>query len=203
MNATELDYELPKELIAQHPLEPRDASRLLVYSRESGEIRHRSFGDLVDELPPGTVTVVNDTRVVPGRIAIERPRGEVLLLERLGGDEWGGTRPPDAPSSRRRALRRGGAARAPRCGALAPPARRRGRRPDTASAVYHRAACRPCPLPDRVRVGGWLGCGADGRVALHAEAARAARRGARDASCRPRHVSAPLGRAGRRASAPR
>jgi S-adenosylmethionine:tRNA ribosyltransferase-isomerase len=94
MNATELDYELPKELIAQHPLERRDASRLLVYSRESGEVRHRSFGDLVEELPPGTVTVVNDTRVVPGRIAIERPRGEVLLLERLGGDEWEGLARP-------------------------------------------------------------------------------------------------------------
>jgi len=94
MNATELDYELPKELIAQRPLERRDASRLLVYSRESGEIRHRSFGDLVDELPAGTLTVVNDTRVVPARIAIEKPRGEVLLVERLGGDEWEGLARP-------------------------------------------------------------------------------------------------------------
>jgi S-adenosylmethionine:tRNA ribosyltransferase-isomerase len=94
MNANELDYDLPKELIAQHPLERRDDSRLLVYSRESGEIRHGSFRDLPDELAEGTLTVVNDTRVVPGRIAIERPRGEVLLLEPLGDGEWEGLARP-------------------------------------------------------------------------------------------------------------
>lgn len=94
MNATELDYELPKELIAQRPLEQRDASRLLVYSRANGEIRHRCFGDLVGELPAGSLTVVNDTRVVPARIAIEKPRGEVLLLERLAGGEWEGLARP-------------------------------------------------------------------------------------------------------------
>ncbi len=94
MNATELDYELPKELIAQRPLERRDASRLLVYSRSTGEVRHRTFGDLVAELPPGTLTVVNDTRVVPARIGLERPRGEVLLLERLEGDVWEGLARP-------------------------------------------------------------------------------------------------------------
>jgi len=94
MNASELDYELPKELIAQHPLERRDDSRLLVYSRDTGEIRHRVFRDLVDELPEGTLSVVNDTRVVPARIAIERPRGEVLLLESLGGGEWEGLARP-------------------------------------------------------------------------------------------------------------
>src|SRR6516164_882584 len=94
MNANELDYELPKELIAQHPIEPRDDSRLLVYSRESGEIRHRVFRELPDELPDGTLPVVNDTRVVPARIAIERPKGEVLLLEPLGGGEWEGLARP-------------------------------------------------------------------------------------------------------------
>jgi S-adenosylmethionine:tRNA ribosyltransferase-isomerase len=94
MNASELDYELPKELVAQHPLERRDASRLLVYSRESGEVRHRVFRDLPGELPPGTLSVVNDTRVVPARIAIERPKGEVLLLEPLGGGEWEGLARP-------------------------------------------------------------------------------------------------------------
>jgi S-adenosylmethionine:tRNA ribosyltransferase-isomerase len=94
MNANELDYELPKELIAQHPLERRDDSRLLVYSRESGEIRHRVFRELPDELPDGTLPVVNDTRVVPARIAIERPKGEVLLLEPLGGGEWEGLARP-------------------------------------------------------------------------------------------------------------
>jgi S-adenosylmethionine:tRNA ribosyltransferase-isomerase len=94
MNTSELDYELPEELIAQHPAARRDASRLLVYSRATGEARHRGFGDLPDELPPDTLTVVNDTRVVPARIPIESPRGEVLLLERLGGDEWEGLARP-------------------------------------------------------------------------------------------------------------
>src|SRR6476469_9685938 len=88
MNANELDYDLPKELIAQHPLERRDDSRLLVYSRADGEIRHRSFRDLPDELPARTLPVVNDTRVVPARVAIEHPRGEVLLLEPIGAGEW-------------------------------------------------------------------------------------------------------------------
>ncbi len=94
MNTSELDYELPQELIAQHPAERRDESRLLVYLRAGGEVRHRVFRDLPEELPPGTLTVVNDTRVVPARIRIERPRGEVLLVERLGGEEWEGLARP-------------------------------------------------------------------------------------------------------------
>jgi S-adenosylmethionine:tRNA ribosyltransferase-isomerase len=88
MRSEELEYVLPEELIAQHPLERRDSSRLLVYSRATGEVRHRVFRDLPEELPPLSLAVVNDTRVVPARIPIERPRGEVLLLERLGGGEW-------------------------------------------------------------------------------------------------------------------
>src|SRR3954452_17031991 len=88
MDSSELDYDLPPELIAQHPVEPRDASRLLVYKRASRELRHRAFADLPSELPPGTLTVVNDTRVVPARIPIARPRGEVLLLEPVGDEEW-------------------------------------------------------------------------------------------------------------------
>jgi S-adenosylmethionine:tRNA ribosyltransferase-isomerase len=86
MEAAELDYDLPPELIAQHPADRRDESRLLVYSRLTGEVSHRTFRELpalVDAL-----TVVNDTRVVPARIPIERPRGEVLLLEPLGAGEW-------------------------------------------------------------------------------------------------------------------
>jgi S-adenosylmethionine:tRNA ribosyltransferase-isomerase len=94
MNASELEYELPQELIAQHPAETRDESRLLVYSRATGEVRHGIFRDLPQELPAGTLTVVNDTRVVPARIRIERPRGEVLLVERLGGEEWEGLARP-------------------------------------------------------------------------------------------------------------
>jgi S-adenosylmethionine:tRNA ribosyltransferase-isomerase len=88
MRADELDYELPPELIAQHPAPRRDESRLLVYSRATGEVRHGRFRELPDELAPGTLTVVNDTRVVPARIRIEAPRGEVLLLEHLGDGEW-------------------------------------------------------------------------------------------------------------------
>jgi S-adenosylmethionine:tRNA ribosyltransferase-isomerase len=87
MKAAELDYDLPPELIAQRPLERRDESRLLVYERWSGEVRHRRFGDLPDEAGDALV-VVNDTRVVPARILIQRPRGEVLLLEQLGDGVW-------------------------------------------------------------------------------------------------------------------
>jgi S-adenosylmethionine:tRNA ribosyltransferase-isomerase len=87
MELTELDYDLPPELIAQHPAERRDASRLLVYERKTGEIRHRVFGELPQELH-NELVVVNDTRVVPARIRIDRPRGEVLLLERVSDTEW-------------------------------------------------------------------------------------------------------------------
>src|SRR6516165_2732675 len=88
MDSSALDYELPAELIAQRPAERRDESRLLVYERASGALRDRVFRDLPSELPAGTLTVVNDTRVVAARIPIDSPRGEVLLLEHLGGDEW-------------------------------------------------------------------------------------------------------------------
>ena len=87
MDLEELEYDLPRELIAQHPAARRDESRLLVYERASGDVRQRRFSDVPDELG-GELVVVNDTRVVPARIPIESPRGEVLLLERLGGDEW-------------------------------------------------------------------------------------------------------------------
>ncbi|HUP33561.1 MAG TPA: S-adenosylmethionine:tRNA ribosyltransferase-isomerase, partial [Gaiellaceae bacterium] len=87
MDSTELDYDLPAELVAQQPAERRDASRLLVYDRTTGDVRHRIFADLPGELS-GELAVVNDTRVVPARIRIERPRGEVLLLEHEGGGEW-------------------------------------------------------------------------------------------------------------------
>jgi S-adenosylmethionine:tRNA ribosyltransferase-isomerase len=86
MESRELDYDLPPELIAQHPAAQRDESRLLVYSRATGAVEHRVFREL-----PGLVdalTVVNDTRVVAARIALEKPRGEVLLLERIDSDVW-------------------------------------------------------------------------------------------------------------------
>ena len=98
MRSSELDYELPQELIAQHPLERRDASRLLVHDRASGETRHRRFDELALELPEGTLVVVNDTRVLPARLRLERPGGgeaEVLLLERLGPNgTWEGLARP-------------------------------------------------------------------------------------------------------------
>jgi len=87
MDLSELDYELPPELIAQHPAERRDASRLLVYDRATGETRHRAFHELEEELQ-GELVVVNDTKVVPARIPIDSPRGEVLLLERLDDGSW-------------------------------------------------------------------------------------------------------------------
>jgi S-adenosylmethionine:tRNA ribosyltransferase-isomerase len=87
MKSVELDYDLPAELIAQRPVERRDDSRLLVYERETGTVRHRHFRDLPEESGDALV-VVNNTRVVPARVPIERPRGEVLLLESLGGGIW-------------------------------------------------------------------------------------------------------------------
>ncbi len=91
MRSEELDYELPPELIAQHPAARRDESRLLVYERSTGDVRHRRFGDLPVELA-GELVVVNDTRVVPARIRARRATGgeaEVLLLEPLDvRGEW-------------------------------------------------------------------------------------------------------------------
>jgi S-adenosylmethionine:tRNA ribosyltransferase-isomerase len=95
MKLSELDYDLPPELIAQRPAERRDASRLLVYDRATGAVRHRRFADLAEELAPDELVVVNDTRVLPARIPIERPRGEVLLLERRDEDGlWEGLARP-------------------------------------------------------------------------------------------------------------
>jgi S-adenosylmethionine:tRNA ribosyltransferase-isomerase len=87
METSELDYDLPPELIAQHPAERRDASRLLVYDRRRDEVRHRVFSELQEEVSHELV-VVNDTRVLPARLPIARPRGEVLLLEPLGDGVW-------------------------------------------------------------------------------------------------------------------
>src|ERR687885_927226 len=104
MKASALEYDLPPELIAQHPTERRDESRLLVYERASGAIRHRRFAELPEEVGDAVV-VVNDTRVVPARIRLTRPRGEVLLVEQLNGDVWEGLA---RPTRRLRAGRRYG-----------------------------------------------------------------------------------------------
>jgi S-adenosylmethionine:tRNA ribosyltransferase-isomerase len=106
MKLSELDYSLPPELIAQRPLKRRDDSRLLVYDRVSGEVRHGRFSELPDELGPDELVVVNDTRVIPARIRIDQPRGEVLLLERIGQNGlWEGLA---RPTKRLRAGRRYG-----------------------------------------------------------------------------------------------
>ena len=96
MRTDELDYDLPPELVAQRPAERRDESRLLVYERASGAVRHRRFRDLPEEAD-GALVVVNDTRVVPARLRLERPGGggaEVLLLEPLGDGLWEGLARP-------------------------------------------------------------------------------------------------------------
>jgi S-adenosylmethionine:tRNA ribosyltransferase-isomerase len=97
MKRTELEYSLPPELIAQHPAQRRDGSRLLVYDRSTGDVRHRFFWELPDELR-GELVVVNDTRVVPARLKFKRPTGgaaEVLLLEPLdAAGEWEGLARP-------------------------------------------------------------------------------------------------------------
>jgi S-adenosylmethionine:tRNA ribosyltransferase-isomerase len=94
MKTRELDYDLPPDLIAQRPAARRDESRMLVYDRVSERVDHRRFAELPDVLGEALV-VVNDTRVVPARIPIERPRGEVLLLERVDADgTWEGLARP-------------------------------------------------------------------------------------------------------------
>src|SRR5919199_490223 len=94
MRIDELDYDLPPALIAQQPKARRDESRLLVYDRVSRKVDHRTFAELPD-VAGDALVVVNDTRVVPARVRIERPRGEVLLLERLHEDGlWEGLARP-------------------------------------------------------------------------------------------------------------
>ena len=84
-------YDLPEELIAQTPLERRDGSRLMVLNRETGEVTHRHFYDILDYLSPGDCLVMNDSRVLPARLMGHRPTGgvvEVLLLRDLGDKRW-------------------------------------------------------------------------------------------------------------------
>ncbi len=88
MHLSDIDYELPEKLIAQHPVEPRDSSRLFV-AISSDRVEHKHMTDLVDMLEPGDVMVVNDTRVLPARLSLHRKTGgaaEVLLLEQRSSD---------------------------------------------------------------------------------------------------------------------
>ena len=88
MHLSDIDYELPEKLIAQHPVEPRDSARLVVATNRD-QVEHKHMTDLVDMLEPGDVMVVNDTRVLPARLSLHRKTGgaaEVLLLEQRSSD---------------------------------------------------------------------------------------------------------------------
>ena len=92
MKLSDFYYDLPKELIAQHPAEQRDHARLMLYDRQSGAVEHKHFYDLIDELHQGDVLVFNDSRVIPARLYGKKsPTGgkvEVLLLTPVGEDTW-------------------------------------------------------------------------------------------------------------------
>ena len=91
MKTSDYWYDLPEELIAQTPLQQRDASRLLVLDRKSGAVRHQHFYDIIDYLESGDCLVMNDSRVLPARLLGHRPTGgavEVLLLRDLGDKKW-------------------------------------------------------------------------------------------------------------------
>ena len=91
MKTSDFYYDLPEALIAQTPLERRDASRLMVLDRRTGEVTHRHFYDIVEYLQPGDCLVMNDSRVLPARLMGHRPTGgvvEVLLLRDLGDKCW-------------------------------------------------------------------------------------------------------------------
>ena len=92
MKTDDFDYYLPKELIAQTPLEKRDESRLLVLDKEKGNIEHKKFYDVIDYLNPGDALVINDTKVIPARIiGTKVDTGaviELLLLKDINGDKW-------------------------------------------------------------------------------------------------------------------
>ena len=91
LNTKSYFYDLPEELIAQTPAEPRDSSRLLVYHKSSGAIEHKIFRDVLDYLKPGDVLVVNNTRVLPARLYGKKESGaqiEVLLLKRIDLNTW-------------------------------------------------------------------------------------------------------------------
>lgn len=91
MQVSDFDYYLPKELIAQTPMEPRDHSRLLVVDKVTGKIEHRHFYDLLDYLRPDDLLVFNDTRVIPARLHGVKDTGakaEVFLLTRLNATDW-------------------------------------------------------------------------------------------------------------------
>ena len=92
MNKSDFYYDLPEELIAQHPVEPRDSSRLMTVDKNTGEIEHKHFYDILDELQAGDCLILNNTRVLPARLfGIKKDTGakvEFLLLTNKGDDVW-------------------------------------------------------------------------------------------------------------------
>lgn len=91
MKLSDFDYDLPEELIAQHPVEPRDASRLLVLHKDTGLIEHKVFRDIVNYFSSGDVMVINDTKVLPARLFAHKETGaliEVVLLKQLDMSTW-------------------------------------------------------------------------------------------------------------------
>ncbi|KZL93763.1 tRNA preQ1(34) S-adenosylmethionine ribosyltransferase-isomerase QueA [Clostridium magnum] len=92
MKVTDFDFNLPEELIAQHPMEKRDEARLMVMNKENGEIEHKVFKDIIDYLEPGDCIVLNDTRVLPARLIGSKEgtggKIEFLLLKRVDKDTW-------------------------------------------------------------------------------------------------------------------
>ena len=92
MKTDDFDYDLPEELIAQTPIKERDHSKLLVLDKNTGEITHERFDNIINYLNKGDVLVINNTRVIPARLIGEKEDTkaviEVLLLKELGNDEW-------------------------------------------------------------------------------------------------------------------
>ncbi|MGG7077892.1 tRNA preQ1(34) S-adenosylmethionine ribosyltransferase-isomerase QueA [Clostridium sardiniense] len=92
MKVSDFDFYLPEELIAQHPLEKRDTSRLMVLDKKTGEIEHKIFKDILDYLNEGDTLILNNTRVMPARLIGSKEgtggKIEFLLLKRLDGDKW-------------------------------------------------------------------------------------------------------------------
>ncbi len=92
MDVKEFDFYLPEELIAQHPLKRRDASRLMIMDKNSSKIEHKTFHDIIDYLNKGDTLVLNNTRVMPARLIGEKEisggKIEFLLLKRIEGDKW-------------------------------------------------------------------------------------------------------------------
>lgn len=92
MKVADFDYDLPEELIAQHPNEKRDEARLLVLNRKEHTLEHKIFKDVIDYLNPGDCLVINNTKVIPARLygikEISGTHVELLLLKRISGDDW-------------------------------------------------------------------------------------------------------------------